>query len=62
LPGVVPAYPLPAWVWPEDLLTAAAQHLLTLHDATLEFPIDGATWQSPAHEPAEVICHNDFAP
>jgi len=62
LPGVVPAYPLPAWVWPEDLLTAPTQHLRTLHDATLEFPIDGATLQSPVHEPAEVICHNDFVP
>jgi Ser/Thr protein kinase RdoA (MazF antagonist) len=31
------------------------------HDATAGFPLPGP-WRLPAHEPAEVICHNDFAP
>ena len=33
------------------------------HDASLGFvPPPGGRWQWPAHEPREVICHNDFAP
>lgn len=33
-----------------------------LHDASVGFDTDGGVWQLPTHEPAEVICHNDFAP
>ena len=60
--GDVPAYPMPAWVWDEPVLTAAARLLRRYHDATAGFPRAGRSWRLPAHEPDEVICHNDFAP
>lgn len=62
LPGVVPQYPLPGWIWTEAVLLDAARHLAELHDATSGLDTTGASWQLPAHQPAEVICHNDFAP
>jgi aminoglycoside phosphotransferase (APT) family kinase protein len=62
LPGDVPAYPMPEWVWADGALTAAAALLRRLHDATTGFAAPGARWRLPAHEPAEVVCHNDFAP
>src|SRR5918995_2440574 len=36
--------------------------LRELHDATEGFDRAGRVWALPEHEPAEVICHNDFAP
>jgi Ser/Thr protein kinase RdoA (MazF antagonist) len=60
--GVVPQYPLPAWVWHDDVLTSGARLLRRIHDASASFPSDSRTWQQPSREPAEVICHNDFAP
>lgn len=60
--GDVPAYPMPEWVWAERVLVDAARHLRQYHDATIDFPRDGCVWQLPSHEPAEVVCHNDFAP
>lgn len=62
IPGTVPAYPMPAWIWHEEVLVACARLLRRLHDATAGFPCAGRLWQLPAHEPAEVVCHNDFAP
>jgi len=62
LPGTVPAYPMPEWVWKDAVLTAAAERLARLHAATRDFGGAGDRWQLPAHAPAEVICHNDFAP
>ena len=62
LPGVVPQYPLPGWIWQEAVLVDAARHLAQLHDASADFDTAEATWQLPGHEPAEVVCHNDFAP
>ena len=59
--GEVPRYPMPDWVWSEAVLARAAQMLREYHDATAGFPETGP-WRLPAHEPAEVICHNDFAP
>jgi aminoglycoside phosphotransferase (APT) family kinase protein len=60
--GTVPEYPLPEWVWSDGVLDAGARLLRRIHDASLDFdPVD-AHWQSPVHEPSEVICHNDFAP
>jgi aminoglycoside phosphotransferase (APT) family kinase protein len=43
--------------------SSASPGCCAYHDATTSFasPRD-AIWQWPAHEPAEVICHNDFAP
>jgi hypothetical protein len=63
LPGVVPTYPLPAFVLSGDTLVTVARTLRAYHDATAGFVAPpGAVWQWPSHEPAEVICHNDFAP
>ena len=62
LDGVVPTYPMPAWVWSTTNLITAARRLRELHDSTADFAVDHALWRSPSHEPAEVICHNDFAP
>jgi hypothetical protein len=63
LPGEVPNYPMPGWVWNDDLLVAAARWLRGFHDATTHLPRrDDVRWQLPVHPPVEVICHNDFAP
>jgi hypothetical protein len=62
LPGAVPQYPLPDWIWDDDVLAKAGQLLAQLHEASGSFDARGAVWQLPHHEPAEVICHNDFAP
>lgn len=60
--GNVPIYPLPDWIWRDDVVVDAAKHLRSLHDASLGFDLDQAIWQLPTHPPIEVICHNDFAP
>jgi hypothetical protein len=60
LPGAPAAYPLPEFAWSDATLIAAGRTLRAFHDASRGF--DGARWQWPAHEPREVICHNDFAP
>lgn len=58
----MPRYPLPDWVWHDEVLTRSARLLADLHRATAGFEVDDAVWQVPAHEPVEVLCHNDFAP
>lgn len=58
----MPLYPLPAWVWEDSVLEEGARRLQELHDASIGFGLDGAAWPAPAKVPAEVICHNDFAP
>ena len=60
--GEVPAYPMPGWVWAPAVLERAAGMLRELHDAQAGFAREGRVWALPAREPAEVICHNDFAP
>ena len=60
--GEVPLYPLPRWVWTDDAFVDAARHLRALHEASIGFDTADPVWQAAAHEPAEVICHNDFAP
>jgi hypothetical protein len=62
IPGDVPGYPMPDWVWAEATLTDAARMLRQMHDATAGYDDPDATWRQPEREPAEVICHNDFAP
>jgi hypothetical protein len=63
LPGATADYPLPEFVLSEPTLDTVARTLRAFHDATLAFvPPPDAVWQWPAHEPQEVICHNDFAP
>lgn len=60
--GEVPLYPLPEWVWTDEGLAEAGRLLRALHDASVGFDTTAAIWQWPIQEPAEVICHNDFAP
>ena len=55
-------YPLPSWVWADHVLSEGGKRLRRLHDASIGFSSDGCVWQSPAKIPADVICHNDFAP
>jgi hypothetical protein len=63
LPGAPATYPLPEFAWSEATLAAVARLLRAFHDASLGFvPPPAGRWQSPVHEPSEVICHNDFAP
>ncbi|HEY0118976.1 MAG TPA: phosphotransferase [Cellulomonas sp.] len=62
LPGEVPQHPMPGWVWSARALADSGRLLRRLHDATVGFDPAGPVWQLPAHEPAEVICHNDVAP
>jgi aminoglycoside phosphotransferase (APT) family kinase protein len=62
LPGVVPTYPLPSWVWDDAVLVSAVEHLADFHDATADFANSDGVWQIARHEPSEVVCHNDFAP
>lgn len=60
--GKVPTYPLPDWVYADAVLKRAAKWMRRLHDATAEYTDSEAHWRLPARRPAEVICHNDFAP
>jgi hypothetical protein len=63
LPGAPATYPLPEFVLSERTLGTAARTLRAYHDATVGFVAPpGAVWHWPAHEPAEVVCHNDYAP
>lgn len=62
MPGDVPGYPMPAYVWDKQTLVDSARLLRRLHDATAGYADRDAQWRQPAREPAEVICHNDVAP
>ncbi len=62
LPGLAGNDPLPAALRAPELLQQAARLLRRLHDAAPAslWPLEG--WRLPALQPAEVICHGDFAP
>jgi aminoglycoside phosphotransferase (APT) family kinase protein len=60
--GSVPQYPMPSWVWSDEVLADAAALLRRIHDASSGFDRSDAIWQLREHQPDEVICHNDFAP
>jgi len=62
VPGEVPGYPMPSWVWSDELIHAAATWLRGFHDATTGLVPSPKRWRLPDHPPIEVICHNDFAP
>ncbi len=61
IPGDVP-HSMPEWIWSEAVLVDVAVALRQWHDATADFAGEGAVWGFEAHAPAEVVCHNDFAP
>jgi hypothetical protein len=60
--GDCPLYPLPGWVWADDVLVQVGSALRAVHDASagLGLPRDG--WRWDAVEPVEVVCHGDVAP
>jgi hypothetical protein len=63
LTGEAVTYPLPPFVLTDATLTAVARLMRAYHAAASTFAIpDGAVWQWPAHEPQELVCHNDIAP
>jgi Ser/Thr protein kinase RdoA (MazF antagonist) len=62
LPGTVPSYPMPSWVWKDAVLLDAGHRLAQLHQASAGFDTAEAVWQIPVHQPIEVICLNDVAP
>jgi Ser/Thr protein kinase RdoA (MazF antagonist) len=59
--GDVPAYPMPKWIWSPEALRSSAQLLREFHRASQTCHRTGP-WRSPVRAPAEVVCHNDFAP
>lgn len=59
--GDVPQDPMPDWVWTDTALASCAQLLREFHEVSATAPRNGP-WRSPHREPAEVVCHNDFAP
>lgn len=61
LKGKVPTYPLPDWVYDEEILVQAATWLRQLHDATAGYVDPEARWRRSPRKPVEVVCHNDFA-
>ena len=65
LPGEVSNYPLSQAAASLEALETAAGLLRRYHDATASF-LDSGTgdlqWMLPPVEPAEVICHGDYAP
>ena len=61
--GRVLDYPLPDSVLTDDALRSVGELLREYHQATLGFvPPPDTAWYFEPHEPAEVLCHGDFAP
>jgi hypothetical protein len=63
LEGEVPAYPVAAPLWSEQVLIGVAGLLRRLRDATAGFRPPAAMWRHGAGAPGggEVVCHNDIA-
>lgn len=55
-------YPLKKYMWSDDVLQEIAKMLRLYHDSVSDFSFD-ESWQSLDNtpQPAEVLCHNDFA-
>ncbi|HOA28033.1 MAG TPA: phosphotransferase [Arachnia sp.] len=62
IPGEVMTTQPPETLWSRELLRAAGRLLRRLHDASEPLVSAELTWRQPRREPAEVVCHNDFAP
>ena len=61
IPGEVMTTQPPETLWSRELLRATGRLLRRLHDASEPLVSAELTWRQPRREPAEVICHNDFA-
>lgn len=62
VPGEVPVYPAPAWLWTDEVLTDVGRHLRSLHDAAAALDLPREGWRRPAVEPVETVLHGDVAP
>lgn len=62
LPGEMLADAGPEVLWSRSTLADAARLLRRIHDVGGPLVSAPLVWRAPTHEPAEVICHNDFAP
>ena len=65
LEGNVSNYPLTPAATSTEALTSAAKLLRAHHDASATFlnqDLSKLSWFLPPREPAEVVCHGDFAP
>jgi aminoglycoside phosphotransferase (APT) family kinase protein len=61
--GLVPEYPLAGAVLSDEALRSVGRLLRAYHEATVGFVAPAkARWYFAPREPAEVICHGDFAP
>ncbi len=58
----MPVYPMPAWVWTDEVLQQVGTALRSVHDvaASLGLPREG--WRRPAVAPVETVLHGDVAP
>lgn len=57
--------PWPAWAQTEDALTASAELLRDLHDASASFAPSRGVWKQHEHAellPGEIVCHGDVGP
>ena len=62
VPGETLADAAPDVLWSVEILRDAARLLRRIHDASAPMAADRSLiWRAARHEPAEVICHNDFA-
>ena len=62
VPGEVPTYPMPSWVFSDEVLAESVALLRSVHDASVSFDRAESVWRLEPREPAEVVCHNDAAP
>ena len=61
LAGDVPNYPMPRWVWSDQVLADLGEMLRRVHDgaARLDLPVNG--WRRASVEPVETVLHGDVA-
>lgn len=62
LDGDVPVYPMPAWVWTDEVLVDVGTAVRRVHDASAVLELPRTGWRRPAVEPVEVVLHGDVAP
>ncbi len=60
--GDVPTYPMPPWLWDDQVLVDVARAARAVHDAAAGLDLPRTGWRRPAVEPVETVCHGDLAP